>query len=324
MKSGLLNLQKKNSDELKKLEDKIEDAVKNFGDTEVREASLAKADDLCSIGAREGAESAYRATNEKTVSLGHRIDLALTLIRVGFFYNDQDLLKRNFAKAKSLIDEGGDWDRKNRLKVYEAYYLMSNRNFEDSARLFLESLASFSSEELFDYKTNVSYTVICSIISLDRVSLRTKVVDSPEVLTVLESLPTLDKLLNCFYDSEYKGFFLALADITEEMKIDRSLYRHVAYFCREMRAKAYAQYISSYSSVQVKSMANSFGVTQEFIDKELSRFIALGKVDCRIDAVNQIICTIRPDNKNAQFIHTAKQIDILHNRLEKLSRVIHL
>jgi len=29
----------------------------------------------------------------------------------------------------SLIESGGDWDRRNRLKVYEAYYLVSLRDF---------------------------------------------------------------------------------------------------------------------------------------------------------------------------------------------------
>lgn len=32
---------------------------------------------------------------------------------------DHDLIKRNIAKAHDLIEEGGDWDRRNRLKVYK-------------------------------------------------------------------------------------------------------------------------------------------------------------------------------------------------------------
>ena len=35
------------------------------------------------------------------------------------FYGDNDLITRNITKAKALIEQGGDWDRKNRLKVYE-------------------------------------------------------------------------------------------------------------------------------------------------------------------------------------------------------------
>lgn len=74
-----------------------------------------------------------------------------------------------------MIEEGGDWDRRNRLKVYEAFHLMSIRNFHNAATLFLEALASFTAEELFEFKTLVYYIVISGIISLDRVTLQTKV-----------------------------------------------------------------------------------------------------------------------------------------------------
>ena len=35
----------------------------------------------------------------------------------GFFYDDADLIKRNLEKADFLMNEGGDWVRRNRLKV---------------------------------------------------------------------------------------------------------------------------------------------------------------------------------------------------------------
>lgn len=313
-----------NAAKLQELDAKIEDAEKNFGETEVREANLAKAEHLCRVGTKEEAESAYRVTSEKTVSLGQRLDIALALIRIGFYYSDQDLVQRNIAKAKSLIDEGGDWDRRNRLKIYEAFNLMSCRNFLGASTLFLEALASFSADELFEFRTVVYYIVVSGIISLDRVTLKQKVIDSPEVLSVIGSFPSLDRLLNSFFDSEYKGFFVALAEITEELKFDQALAPHVPYFSREIRARAYRQYLSSYSSVKLRSMAAAFGVTEEFIDRELVRFVSLGKVDCRIDAVGGIITTTRPDTKNAQYAATIKQGDQLLNRIQKLSRVIHL
>jgi len=71
-------------------------------------------------------------------------------------------------------------------------------------------------------------------------------------------------------------------------------------------------------------MAYAFGVTVNYIDKELSRFIALGRLDCKIDAVGGIVETVRPDTKNAHYLSTIKQGDLLLNRIQKLSRVIHL
>ena len=75
----------------------------------------------------------------------------------------------------SLFEEGGDWERKNRLKVYEGLYCMATRNFKKAASLFLDSISTFTTYELFPYDTFIFYTVLTSVISLDRVSLKQKV-----------------------------------------------------------------------------------------------------------------------------------------------------
>ena len=35
----------------------------------------------------------------------------------GLFFGDHDLVKRSIEKAEFLMEEGGDWDRRNRLKA---------------------------------------------------------------------------------------------------------------------------------------------------------------------------------------------------------------
>lgn len=77
--------------------------------------------------------------------------------------------------SNSLIDEGGDWDRRNRLKVYRGLYNMSIRDFSSAATLFLDTIATFTSYELMDYQQFVTYTVLCSMIALERPKLREKV-----------------------------------------------------------------------------------------------------------------------------------------------------
>ena len=74
-----------------------------------------------------------------------------------------------------MIEEGGDWDRRNRLKVYRGAYCMAIRDFKTAANLFLDTVATFTSYELMDYKSFVKYTVYCSMIALERPILREKV-----------------------------------------------------------------------------------------------------------------------------------------------------
>lgn len=45
--------------------------------------------------------------------------------------------------------------------------------------------------ELFSYQTFIFYTVVTSVVALDRVTLKKKVVDAPEILTVIGQMPHL-------------------------------------------------------------------------------------------------------------------------------------
>lgn len=51
---------------------------------------------------QEGALTAFRKTYDKTVALGHRLDIVFYLLRIGLFYMDNDLITRNTEKAKRL------------------------------------------------------------------------------------------------------------------------------------------------------------------------------------------------------------------------------
>ncbi|KAG6573108.1 26S proteasome non-ATPase regulatory subunit 6-like protein, partial [Cucurbita argyrosperma subsp. sororia] len=323
-RSVLDSMRAKNEEELKKLDEKIADAEENLGESEVREAHLAKSLFFIRIGDKDRALEQLKVTESKTVAVGLKMDLVFHTLQLGFFYMDFDLISKSIEKAKNLFEEGGDWERKNRLKVYEGLYCMSTRNFKKAANLFLDSISTFTTYELFPYDTFIFYTVLTSIISLDRVSLKQKVVDAPEILTVIGKVPYLSDFLNSLYDCQYKSFFSAFAGLTEQIKLDRYLHPHFRYYMREVRTVVYSQFLESYKSVTIKAMANAFGVSVEFIDLELSRFIAAGKLHCKIDKVAGVLETNRPDSKNALYQATIKQGDFLLNRIQKLSRVIDL
>lgn len=75
----------------------------------------------------------------------------------------------------SLIEEGGDWDRRNRLKVYRGLYAMQTRDFKTAAVNFFEAMSTFTSTELMDYRTFVKYAVFCCMVALPRSDLKAKV-----------------------------------------------------------------------------------------------------------------------------------------------------
>lgn len=234
-------MKEKVEEELKSLDEKIKDAEENLGETDVRDACLAKAHYLEKIGDRERAITAFEETESKTPSVGNKIDLVFSRIRLAIFHQDWNAYKRDLHKAKKLCDEGGDWERKNKIKVYEALLYLIIRDFKKAAELFIDATATFATPELFPFTTCIFYAVLTAMISFDRVSLKKRVVDAPEILTVIEQIPNLKPFLNSLYDCNYGEFFQALQLISTQIHQDMYLYPHFRYYLREIRVVAYSQ-----------------------------------------------------------------------------------
>ena len=134
---------------------------------------------------QEKALTTYEDVFEKTGVLGIKIDLVLAIIRINLFFGDRVAAKKNIDRAKSLVESGGDWDRRNRLKAYQGLHLLTTRSYNLAAPLLLDSLSTFTSYELCSYSALVVYSVLAGSISLKRVDFKTKVVDAPEIRAIL-------------------------------------------------------------------------------------------------------------------------------------------
>ena len=124
---------------------------------------------------------------EKTGILGIKIDLVLAITRMGIFFGDRLFVKKTVDRAKALVDSGGDWDRRNRLKAYQGLHLLTIRAYNLAAPLLLDSLSTFTSYELCSYSSLVVYSVLAGSVSLKRVDFKAKVVDAPEIKAILGS-----------------------------------------------------------------------------------------------------------------------------------------
>jgi 26S proteasome regulatory subunit N7 len=257
-------------------------------------------------------------------SLGQKLDLVFAKIRLALFFNDLELMSKQIETAHDMLASGGDWERRNRLKVYEGLHKMIIRDFSKAAELFLSALATFTCTELFDYERFIFYTTILSLVALDRATLREKVIKAPEILSVYDKIPHLPQLMNDLYESNYSGFFEALVGIAPAIQADYYMCRHNNYFVREIRIVAYKQFLESYLSVTTEAMAREFGVTGPFLDREMSHFIAAGRLSAKIDKVAGAIESSRPDSINTYYQDTIKKGDLLLNSIQKLARVTHV
>ena len=267
----------------------------------------------------------FKETIEQTISFNTKIDAIFEIIHIALLDKNQDLLKEFLDKCTELLkSEGGDWEKKNRLKVYEGLNFILNRNFKDAGKNFLDALMTFTSYELFDFKTFVFYTAITNIITVDRKTLKEKIIDNSDVLSCINDIPHLQNFLNSFYDGEYAEFFKELYYIIQVLKKDFYLSKHYNYFINEMRVKVYSQFLESYKTVTIENMANVFGVSINFIDNELSNFISQGRINAKIDKVSGIIeCSHHEQNVDL-YQNTIRESDILISKIHKLSKLLEI
>ncbi|KAF2009690.1 PCI-domain-containing protein [Aaosphaeria arxii CBS 175.79] len=373
------SLKSENEKELETIQTEEDEAAEKAGETEVQAARGKRAEVYTRIGDKEKAIASYEAVFEKTGILGTKIDLVLAIIRVGLFFGDRVLVKKTIERASTLVESGGDWDRRNRLKAYHGLHLITVRSYAQAAPLLLDSLSTFTSYELCSYSWLVIYAILAGSVSLKRVDFKSKVVDAPEIKAIVGSseeklsaisghtsagpaagdenmgdassssatpapaavnLTTLGqqqdeevaidfsplaRLVKSLYEGDYKNFFGALSEVEVQfLAQDRYLYEHKGWYVREMRLRGYQQLLQSYRVVGLQSMANDFGVTVDFLDKDLAKFIAADRIPCTIDRVKGIIETNRPDDKNKQYADVVKQGDQLITKLQKYGQAVRL
>ena len=128
---------------------------------------------------------------------------------------DIDALKKDVTQCKTLVDEGADWDKKNKLKIFEGVYCMLIRDLKRAAELFMSSIATFTCVELMSYRDFVFYTVVTAMVTQERKVIRKEVVHSPDILAVIRDIPFLRQYLESLYNCDYKTFFEAFVEIID-------------------------------------------------------------------------------------------------------------
>jgi len=251
---------------IKQLDEKIAKTQDSIEETDPTHYIFEKAKLYKDNHMKEEALEQFKKVIEKTQSFNLKMDSVFEILHIGILYKDLNLLNEYIEKCRKMLHDGGDWEKRNRLKVYDGLYQLLTRNFKDAGKLFLEALMTFTNYELFDYKTFVFYTCLTNIITVDRVTLKNRIVDNSDVLSVIREIPNLQAFLESFYNGNYQVFFQQFYEIINRTKNDFFISKHNNYFINEMRIKVYTQFLQSYKSVTIDNMAICFGVSPTFID----------------------------------------------------------
>jgi len=106
------------------------------------------------------------------------MDIAFKMITIYIKKHNNIKIKENIDECYKLLEKGGDWERKNKLKVYEGIYCLIVRDFEAASKFFVYVIPTFNCPEIMSYEQVVTYSVLTSILYMDRVNLKKKIIDS--------------------------------------------------------------------------------------------------------------------------------------------------
>jgi len=323
-----LATQKENNQKtVKDLEKQLEEAKESAGDMEVMDARVGLARYAAKSLTENEALDAYTKLLElPKVSSGKKIDAVMESSRIASFYGDTKKASELIDRAQKMATEGdgGDWDRRNRLKVYRGLQRLLERDIKGAASLLIDCIATFSCNEICSYEEFIVYSIMSNLLHLPRPQIKAQILDGPEILSIAKGIPVVIELVQSLYDCDYKTFLNAMVKVEPILHGDRYFQPHLSFWMRELHILAYKQFLDSYQSVTLQAMADSFGVSINFIDHHASRFIAAGRLSAKIDKYGGVILTNRPDLKNAQYRETIQKGDLLLNRIQKLARVVDL
>jgi hypothetical protein len=190
----LVAMEEKHQKHLEELEAEVEEAKESAGDMEVMEARVAVARFAAkSLPEKETLEAYQKLLDLPKVSSGKKIDSLMESARVASFYGDTAKADELIDRADKMANEGGggDWDRRNRLKVYRALQKLLHRDMEAASALLLDCIATFSCNEICSYKDFIVYAALTNVLHLARPKLKTKVIDGPEILSVATDIPVV-------------------------------------------------------------------------------------------------------------------------------------
>jgi len=292
----------------------------NLGDTEVRDQLMRRANFLAEIGAFDKAIEAYNIAMDKSVGISPKLHISLTKIRLGLANRDLDFVKSEIKKAKNLLEKGGDWERRNKLKIYEGMLLVMSGKLEDASHFLVNGLSTFSATELLDFDKFVFYTVCLAIIAESRENYRSLVIESPEVHKLSTEDESFKNFATSFYEGRFRDGFVSLLSHAEKLKADFYFGQHVRRYLTKLRIRSYKSFLQPFRNVKISTMADRFGVPEKFLEAEVSKFISSGHIPCRIDRLDGVIYSCADQISLAERI--IEEGDVLQTKIQKLSRIV--
>jgi 26S proteasome regulatory subunit N7 len=298
---------------------KITTLEKDSGDTDVLDAHKALAKFYACSLSYELAIARYEVILKlPKTGTSSKITALLAIMRLHLFRGAPE--PEVLAQCEGLLEVGGDWDKRNRVKVYTSLSLCLTREYLGAAPLLLSCVKTFSCEELLSFDTFVNLTVVLNLLTLPRPQLKEHILDSPEILGGISQ--QAKALVDSFYACDYAEYMRAVVAMEEPLQQSPYLHSHTTQIIRQLTVLGYAQFLQSYRTVTLTAMADAFAVSVPYLDLQLSTFIATSSLQCKIDAVSGTVETVRVEGQEKGYRKVVEEGDRVLNKILQLARVV--
>lgn len=312
---------KTDEERLKEMDEKIADCIENKGAIEIRDAYLDKADFYKEKKDWGKFREVMALALEKTVGASKKLELTMDVLQSHHEERNWKKYKEYLQKCGALEEEGSDWEKKNKLSLYKALSNINLRNFKLAADQMISTINTFNSPEILSFSNLIFYSTLLGILTLPRKVILEKLIQSSEVATELRRNKQMEGLLKSFYKCRYQEFFPRLLEVHEMVLQDEFLKKHDRFIVRQARVVIYTQFLESYKTVTLENMAQNFGVSPEFIDRELAELIASRKLNCKIDKLKGVVESQKADSRISKYDAIVKKGDLLIEKMHKLARI---
>ena len=193
---------------MREFDEKEKDFKENAGEIEIRDNILDKAEFLrYEVEDFVKAEKVYREAYDMSGGASKKMEILFECLLINISKRNIPVLTTDIATCHKLVEDGADWDKKNKLKIFEGVYCMMIRDFKKASDLFVNSVATFTAAEVMSYKEFVFYTVVLGILTQSRKVIKNEIIHCPDILAVNREIPHLKELGESYYNCDYRTFF---------------------------------------------------------------------------------------------------------------------
>lgn len=201
-------------EDIAKIDERINQAQTDGDDIQLRDAYVAKAEYFANLGQHSQAIEQYQLALAKTAGAQKKLEYQLAVLHIYFVLSDFAKFGDQLELCKRLNEEGGDWEKKNKLLVYEGLWMIKKRNLEEAATILLSCVNTFNAPEILAFEKLVFYGVVLGMVTLQRKDLRAKIIDNSEIIAVLREDKVLYDYLFSLYERRYSDFFKNISRFT--------------------------------------------------------------------------------------------------------------